>query len=283
MKKIITNIPIISALLLFVGYLNYTTYYRFFDIEITSFLTTGELLLSFLPLTSGILVVLFFFLIIFLSAIIAPKIENKNKSSNEDNNISLLSIFLIIEHFNILKVILSNKLWKNFRQVLILIFNMIFLLIGVGIILFFIIFFVIMAGLVIDHELFPDFSFNNIFLLSLLWFLLVFDIIIKRERTHSLKYTNEMLLALATIAFLYFTTIDNKNSATEVLSGRPHFSARLFFSDSVKNIRTDSNLVFIGKTANYFFFRNLQTRTNIIYNSEGVTKIDIRKDDNFKK
>lgn len=283
MKKIITNLPIVSALLLFVGYLNYTTYYRLFDIEITSYLTTGELLLSFLPLTSGILIALFFFIVLFISVIIAPPKENESKSIDRDNNISLLSIFLITEFFKNLRVILNNKLWKNFRQILNLIFNVLFLLVGLSIILFFILFFIIMSGLVIDHKLFPDFEYSSIFWLSFLWFLLMLDVVKKRQRSHSLKYIDEMYLILVTIAFLYFTTISNKKSATDVLSGKPHFSAKLSFSDSAKNIVTDSNLVFIGKTANYFFFRNLEAKTNIIYNSDGVVKIDIQKNRYSKK
>lgn len=59
MKKIFENIPLLSGTLIFIGFLNYWFYYDFFDIEINSYLTTGELLLSFLKLTIPILITFF--------------------------------------------------------------------------------------------------------------------------------------------------------------------------------------------------------------------------------
>jgi hypothetical protein len=67
LERIINSIPIITALLLFFGFLNYFTYYDRLDIDIISYLTTGELLLSFLNLLVPFLYVLPYIILVFIS------------------------------------------------------------------------------------------------------------------------------------------------------------------------------------------------------------------------
>lgn len=50
-KEYLNYIPVYTAIFLFLGYFNQSSYYKFFNIDIWSYLTTGELLLSFLQIT----------------------------------------------------------------------------------------------------------------------------------------------------------------------------------------------------------------------------------------
>lgn len=84
-KNISKNIPFLSVLLVFIGYYNYYSYYSIFDIEIHNYLTTGELLLSFLPLSINILITI---LIVFI--IVALKESPENEVESSENNESFL-------------------------------------------------------------------------------------------------------------------------------------------------------------------------------------------------
>ena len=55
MKKALEYTPLIYAGLVFIGYMNLHVYYSQFSIPIWSYLSLGELLLSFLPLTLALL------------------------------------------------------------------------------------------------------------------------------------------------------------------------------------------------------------------------------------
>src|SRR5262245_27373424 len=55
MERILKYASLIYALLVFVGYINLHAYYTPFGIQIWNYLTTGELLLSFLPITLDIM------------------------------------------------------------------------------------------------------------------------------------------------------------------------------------------------------------------------------------
>ena len=279
MKKILNYFPLISALLLFIGYLNYVTYYNLFDIDITSFLTTGELLLSFLPLTSAILFILFLVLVILVVALIGPSKKSNEEPDNNriEKNYFLFSFFALSDSIKSVKTIFKEKKWKTLGQKATLIFEFILAIIGLTVIFFFVTFFIIMVGLVIDHKPFPNWDFWIVFSLSVFWFFILFEIIKRREDNKTLRFVNEFYLGLFTIAFLYFTTISNKKDATDTLSGKPHFKTKLIFSDSSKNIESDSNLVFVGKTAEYYFFRNLKKKTNHIYSADGVINVEVSK------
>jgi hypothetical protein len=49
-KKLLEYIPIITGILIFLGYLNLSSYYDYFGIVIYPYITTGEIITSFLPI-----------------------------------------------------------------------------------------------------------------------------------------------------------------------------------------------------------------------------------------
>lgn len=64
MERILKNTPLIYALLVFIGFVDLRSYYGYFGIEIWTYLSVGELLLSFLPRTIPIMLVLLAFVAI---------------------------------------------------------------------------------------------------------------------------------------------------------------------------------------------------------------------------
>src|SRR5688572_12442786 len=68
-KKLTEAIPFVTVLTILLGYLNFHTYYIFFDINIFSFLDTSEIILSFGAFVFPLII---FFFIYALAGIAAP-------------------------------------------------------------------------------------------------------------------------------------------------------------------------------------------------------------------
>jgi len=104
MKKIF-EATYIYAILIFIGFYNYHSYYSCFDISIASFLTPGELLLSFLPLSTLLLGIAVIIMINIIGAIVQVAFDNKeSKSVTEDKEVdgpfSLFTLGFSIKSFN---------------------------------------------------------------------------------------------------------------------------------------------------------------------------------------
>ncbi|RLD53884.1 MAG: hypothetical protein DRJ01_18770, partial [Bacteroidetes bacterium] len=99
MERITKNTPIIYGMLIFLGYFHYWSYFNHFDIDISSFLTTGELLLSFLRLTIPIITILSFlvFHIVFgyTSIMIKKKPNHSSVKEEEDDDYDETNLFLL--------------------------------------------------------------------------------------------------------------------------------------------------------------------------------------------
>ena len=85
MDKLIRYLPAISGSLIFLGYLNLHAYYRNFDIQIGSYLSTSELIFSFLPVTIPIVITTAFlyFLIGFMELMTNPENKKKQKETKD--------------------------------------------------------------------------------------------------------------------------------------------------------------------------------------------------------
>lgn len=86
LRFIASNFHIVSAVIIFMGYLHIYYYYRIFDISIYNYLEFGEILLSFFPLLSDITT--FLILLIFISIIFRlthPDINDNELQSENDS------------------------------------------------------------------------------------------------------------------------------------------------------------------------------------------------------
>lgn len=272
MKKLVESIPIISALLILVGFLNYITFYRFFDIEIVHYLTSGELILSFLPLTLPILLIIF---IVSLTLIvhIVPLPGDSKRSSSTDEAVSLLTIFLARETFEVIKRQFKAK--RSLGNVMGLILLSFLFILGVVIIVFFTIAPFLLFPLAFDSQLFPEWDNVFIFIISALWFLLLFDMIMVTEKKGRIQHAGWVNLIFLVIGFVFFVTLSNKIKATDILNGKPVYSVKFEFQGKV--IQTDSNIVYIGRTSEYLFLRNLSEKSNSIYQCAEIKSIKILK------
>jgi len=86
MKTLGINIPIITGVLLFLGYLNLQFYYVHFDIPIYHFINTGEIILSFLPIIIQVLIIISIYFLYGLS----EKVFDKNFRNKITYQISTL-------------------------------------------------------------------------------------------------------------------------------------------------------------------------------------------------
>lgn len=272
MKKLIEYLPIISAMLLFLGFINYTSFYRFFDIEIIHYLTSGELILSFLPLTVPILfLVIVVSLMVIIQIIPLPGDSKRNESNN--NSVSIWTIFLASQSANSIKYYWTNK--KTFGNIAILTLTILIFIIGIGIIAFFVLAPFVMLPLAISSQLFPDWDIGLVGILSVLWFLLLFDIIKVSEIRGKIQYAGWINLFFLVIVFIYFIFLSNKIEATDILNSKPSYSLKFEFDG--KLVQTDSNFVYIGRTSEYIFLRNILEKTNSIYLSSEIKHFEILK------
>lgn len=276
MEKILKSIPAVSGLLIFLGFLNYTFYYDFFGIDISSYLTTGELLLSFLQLTIPILFLTAFFLlmliIIITGELISPRKKRDDKEDNEEEH-SKNKIVFINEH---IKEFLNEIRSSNFKKIS----EYFHLLIGFISVILTLCSHVFMIG-------FPIFVYNQIaypepillnktltLVLGIIWIVFLFANLDTLEERRDVDYKRVKII-FATVFFIATIYIANKDNAMEILQGESNISVKLYFDNDT--IRTDSNFAYIGKTERFIFFRNLQYSANEIYNANNILKIEFKK------
>lgn len=279
MKKVVEYLPIISASLLFIGFINYTSYYRFFDIEIVHYLSSGELLLSFLPLTFPILFLLLIVAIMFIIEII-PFPGNIKRQEISNQNISIWTVFFASETLTVIKNNWSNRNPFRLKRTLAMFFLVFCFILGIAIIVFFVLVPFVLFPLVISEKLFPDWDRFYVIAFSFLWFLLLIDIISVSEKRGRIKHSGWINLFFIMVAFIFFVSISNKMNATDVLSSKPKYNVRFEFQGTV--VQTDSNFVYVGRTTNHIFLRNLQSKTNSIYRADKIQHIELIKTNYIK-
>lgn len=121
MNKITKYIPIITGILLFIGYLNYYSYYEYFNINISTYLTTGELILSFLPLTIPILGVIGYISMMAVSTIIRTT-HNKEQDDKDDDTSKIFLIYETTKYYKGMARLWKNKEYKNIKGIIKILF-----------------------------------------------------------------------------------------------------------------------------------------------------------------
>lgn len=268
MEKFLKSIPLITGALIFLGYINYTFYYFYFDIEISSYLTTGELLLSFLKLTIPILFIIG--LILLLSVIgTLPEIITKAKGNSitfdefcayfEINLTRLLELFK--KHIKTINFRSVRDYWKTYLFIM-AILNTFAAIIFMFLYPCFLI--LLLTPLKIKTEWFSTIL-NGC--LSIYWLIILQNILNKKLKRVNPK--SALFFAIG-ILFLINIIIFNKGNALLTLNGKPKDKAIIY--TSTDTITTSESIVFIGKTENYIFLRNISDRSNVIYQTDEIKK-----------
>lgn len=274
MDKITKLLPLIYPLLIFSGYLDYVTYYRQFHLSIVSYLTTTELLLSFLNITAPLLYLVLIGSIYFLVELSA--IGSGRKDQTSVNPEPELTIY-IYAFPKIYKEILADiKIFKlNFKTIFFLILNVVRFFVSVALLVFFVFYFFVLMPLLVDSKVIPGVLLSSSFALSFIWFSLLLNIVtcatFKMNKPHSIN----IFLGASIITFLSLIAIYNKQEASKILEGISKYEVILSQNDKV--IKTDSNFLYVGKTEKYFFFFDRKNYKNAIYPAEQITMIELKK------
>ncbi|MBK6825601.1 MAG: hypothetical protein IPG86_01330 [Chitinophagaceae bacterium] len=269
MKKVFSNTAILSALLIFVGYLDIYIYYNEFGINISTYLTTGELILSFLPLTIPLLILVSFF---FIPAIGVLTSEQGKHSRQNENRVKP-------KEYTKMAARNLKRVWKIIRQkrvrrpVLLFLFTLleiIRLVYGIFYHIFFFTFILLFFISVFTSEKRVAVPILIWIIFTILWYLF-FDDEIKREN-RNLEAINNISAIIACVLFLGLVSIHKKDKAFLVLNGRQDFKVK-FVYDTTK-VETDTSVVYIGKTNEYLFLRERKGRINKVYEIDKVSLLE---------
>jgi len=256
----------IYALLIFLGFFNYYSYYNHFDINIATFLSPGELLLSFLPLTRTILIFASIFVILYINAIVSDAIDNKRKERTE----RIPHLFLTNRIWVHLKDTLANTELKILKKTIFVFINIIGLLISIAFILFFIgyIFYFLFCVAYNDYTA----SIGNLIFYGIFWFLLFDDLITRfyKDNNKSANIFRVFLLILFSVGLI---SISNGEDAKNILNGESKKVITFEYNNEI--VESNGNTVFVGKTEKYLFLRNLKEKQNYIYPIDKVGMIQM--------
>lgn len=259
----------IYALLIFLGFYNYHCFYNNFDINIATFLTSGELLLSFLPLTIPIVVMGAVLTIFYIRTIVEISIESK-KSNNSNYTKRIPDLFVIGSAYRNLKSELNEINWKSFKNIFSIFLSILGIIIGFGFILFFIgyIFYFLLC---IENK-YVNPNINQLIFYGLFWFIL-FDDLLEMVYNGNSKAINISRFFLLIIFSVGLINISNSVHSKNILNGNGKVQIEFEYNNLIVN--SDSNFVYVGKTEKYLFMRDLKKKQNCIYPTDKIGMIEI--------
>lgn len=308
MKERIENItkliPVIYPIAIFLGYYNHYIYYKFFDIEIFNYLNIYELLFSFISMVIPLFVTLFlsFCYLVFVAIIDDSPDKEKNKpdenfddshltpiqkrlrkiNSNKETKISFIfnkshqnssRSWILFKH-----KIKKKKYGRAFSHFMSLLFSLFSFSFKVILWSFFIYFSFTAFHLVsspFENEL-GDFKplFTSIkptiFCLTI-WSSIVYAIIyryVKKNKNIKVRLLNTIPLIFIIIFLLtYFQKLHVEKTIN-------HETTDVSFNYESKRIESNSKLVFIGKTSDFIFLRDLDKETNLIFPIKDITHLN---------
>ena len=284
-------LPVMSVMLIFLGYWNLDSYYGKFGIRIYTYITAAEILLSFLPIiniifvtTLSLLAITFVVFASRLKNVTAKKSTNNDEGMeialNDDDEITLnLKKFIIkTYHFFTFSWIENDKNFlKNILNFIVSLISLSSNVVAFG--------FVALGLILIYSSLYnyilPPINFYKydltiaalaiIIALRFLYCTLFENIEITKPffKKYSLLITSVALLVT-------LISVQNTNNALRLIEKQTRISVTFNLGD--KTIATDDNIVYIGNTQNYLFLRKLKEKTNIIYKMSEISDLEISDD-----
>lgn len=275
MEKIVKLTPLIYALLIFSGYLNYASYYRHFNIEIVSYLTTSELLLSFLPLTSPLLFLLLLLSIYFIVELVEIANGRSSSTSPLDDSKSPARILLFVRSYKQIRKEIKTFKWHSGSKIFSLVLEIILFLVSLASLIFFIVYAFIIFPLLVENKVISGAVLASSFPLSILWFMFLFEITMKAADKISQPVSDRVVLLVSIVSFLCLMAIFNKQQASNIIHGKPQFQVTLDLQNKI--VKTDSNFLYVGKIENYFIFFDRPNSKSVLYSTSEVSTIQIIK------
>lgn len=122
---------------------------------------------------------------------------------------------------------------------------------------------------------FPSESPITFFIISAIWIAILTLRINKYFNSRLKEISEEMTLIVLLISFLSAIYLYNSYKAFRILENRPIYSIELTLKESI--VQTNNKLVYIGKTKEYYFLRDLEKNKNIVYNERFVENVIIKR------
>lgn len=286
-EKSIKFLPVIYSVLIFVGYLDYDFYYSVFDINIIHYLNTSEFLLSFLVLTKPFLLlplILFSFLIFVMAQ---ESMEKNNKASSNHITNQEVSNFSLLYNNNHRKVLEQITKLKNFpirekplsfleSSIMLVKLSLhtlmkLFLWISIPI-------YVIGSISSFDGDWIES---NNKIDHAVATFVLIFTIPCLLMALHIIARVNKLLnyrfyfearVFTIMVLSLVFLSITNQFKALNVMDATK--SPNTSFIYEGKKYKTSNKLIYLGRTSDYLFLRDLGQQKNLIFPSPNISFLE---------
>jgi len=233
------HLTLYSAILIFIGYWNLHSYYMFFGINIYNYITTTEILLSFLP-------ALFRFLILSISIIV----------------LYLCYSFFAVGMANVFADIKLKPIWLHLS------------IISTALLLFCSLFiFINLSSISFNYQNYPA----QYYILFVTLLVLSFIILAYSDYNEEFnfwvvfkKHIKKTILYFVCISLLYVLFNENYIEADLIKNNKPRFEFS-FVSDSIK-YSSSTELVYLGETQNYVILRNNNSKFNLFFKKDKIEK-----------
>lgn len=300
-------IPLIYPIIIFLGYYNYYVYYSFFDIDIFHYLNIYELLFSFISLVIPIGITIFLVFCYFTFVLVIPNISDTTEESDktvfddsylssiqkrlrrlESNKEYTISLIFNKSHQNLSRSwilfvhkIKQKKYSRAFSHFTIFLSGMVSFLIKIALWLFFLFFSFAAFELLfspIENSLNyfkPFFTSSLSTIISLItWLSITYAIIFKRSKNLKKVFVGIVQVVPIIFLLLFSLTLYQKIKAEKTIN---HKTNDIRFSYIGKNVESNSKIVYLGRTSDFVFLRDLAKETNLIYPIKDVSSFEIRK------
>lgn len=259
MSKNFFSYSYLYALIIFIGFFDAYSYYFCFGIDISSFMTTGEILTSFFPKMLFVLPIIGVF---FYIGVINDR--SKRKVTNNPPK----GIMLRLKRLKFLFLAPKKKL-KDVLRIL----NLINILCTIIIMWLGFLLYPISIGWYLFYTEIPfqaHFFGSNMATVFLFFTTFLCLYYLDNEELFSYLITYGVI-----ITCLAFIGLSNREKATSIVSGEP--THVVSYSIDSKKISTTPSYLFIGMTENYLFFRNTNDGSNSIVKIEDIQDFKMKK------
>lgn len=274
-NEVLKYVPFLTGVLIFLGYLNLQFYYRYFNINIYEFITTGELVLSFLPILFTIIIVVI--ILIFIAVVGNSNIHNSAYSEREKEKFdSKLQKQKFYENYNFENL----KKLKWYKQLIILVIS------PIQFILSFSFHIVVIIGVII---ILYEISTNPKQIYKIKVFIgVIFGLLyigysnfftdkilddLNRIFRRNMKYY--LLTAEASFVLMFYNITFNYCDASRVLDGKPEYFVSFKYNDSL--YYTNNKNVYVGKTQEYIFTYDINSNLTYIFPAKEVMNLNMTK------
>lgn len=256
-KFVLDHITIYTIILIFIGYWNLHSYYMFFGVNIYNYVTTTEILLSFIPIILKLIIILVGLILIYYMfqgidnlMNLLPGQKKYEKKKEEEKKLP------ISERYEILKRTYKGGIIM--RISILIIFTIAWWdLITLNYPKHYFTIFYILLSCQVAKDTFLEYN------------------VIYKHRFINMKNYRIGHTILVVFLFLYILFYENYTEAKLVLNCKPNYEFSFNIDSTV--FHSDSTLVYVGETQSYLILRNNYTGYNSIFKRENIKDLQIKK------